>query len=636
MFGVDDYIEFVAEASDNLYSAENIYMLHLQRPADHRRVKLDNRTPSASAAVDQHLDVAQIGQPKRYSFATPSADPWFDTQMTVQASPRSWDFVFPVDGLRSGEGPAKLKLNGWGITQNADVENDHHLQVFINLEQVADLRFDGRALVDLDVSFDSALLTDGENLMTLRLPGVPGVPAAVMAFQKATVSYPRELSSRSAGLSFEAAGERILVGGTLPEDALVYRVTGADVMRVQSTAVSDQLFGSGFEAVTSSDAAMLAIPGHPNTSRYFLVDNDDLPTPRVVPGQAPVDLLTGAADYLVISHPLFIDGLTPLLDFHRSQGRTVHVVDVMDIHAQYSGGFAEGQGIQAFLRDAAATTGFSHVLLVGGDTYDYRGYLTNGSISFVPTLYASSSDLVQHMPADALLVDLNADGMPDRAIGRLPVRSAAELAEVVQKTLDYAARNYRNRALLAADELEPSRSYSTQSETLISNLGQNWVAQRAYLDQVPVAQARHLILGAINQGQSLVTFTGHSAYSVWTFKGLFAASDIDSLAPNRKPTVVAQWGCWNTYHVSPNYDTMGHRFMLAQDRGAAAVMGSSTFTNARSSEVFVSILSAKLAQPELTIGEAVLQAKQEMDPASSQDMILGWTILGDPAVRVAD
>ena len=46
----------------------------------------------------------------------------------------------------------------------------------------------------------------------------------------------------------------------------------------------------------------------------------------------------------------------------------------------------------------------------------------------------------------------------------------------------------------------------------------------------------------------------------------------------RPPSLVIQWGCWNTYHVAPEYDTLAHRLLLAGPQGAAAVVGSSTLT----------------------------------------------------------
>jgi len=92
----------------------------------------------------------------------------------------------------------------------------------------------------------------------------------------------------------------------------------------------------------------------------------------------------------------------------------------------------------------------------------------------------------------------------------------------------------------------------------------------AYVDEVGVSQARATAIAKINEGQSLTAFFGHSSTNQWAFNGLFTGNDAASLNNIGKPTVVTQWGCWNAYYVSPNEDSMGHRFMMEGDQGAVS------------------------------------------------------------------
>ena len=73
------------------------------------------------------------------------------------------------------------------------------------------------------------------------------------------------------------------------------------------------------------------------------------------------------------------------------------------------------------------------VLLVGGDSHDYHNYLGLASQSFIPTRYAQTDALVTYAPADGWYVDYNNDGKPQAALGRLPVRTVAELTQLVAK-----------------------------------------------------------------------------------------------------------------------------------------------------------------------------------------------------------
>ena len=129
---------------------------------------------------------------------------------------------------------------------------------------------------------------------------------------------------------------------------------------------------------------------------------------------------------------------------------------------------------------------------------------------------------------------------------------------------------------------------------------------------------------------------GHSGSTEWTFSGLFKATDATALTNYGRPTVVTQWGCWNNYYVSPRYSTLSHKLLLSGDRGAAAVLGASTLTTVYSDQALGELFMPRVVQPGMTIGKALQQAKDELAASRADllDVLLGWTILGDPALSV--
>ena len=177
----------------------------------------------------------------------------------------------------------------------------------------------------------------------------------------------------------------------------------------------------------------------------------DLYTLALWPTRVDADLKQ-PAQYLIISHPDFIDGLQPLIQARQAQGLTVNVVNVNDLYAQYSYGIFDPQAIKDYIAFAAQNLGTQYVLLVGGDTYDYRNYLGVNSISFIPSLYVETSKVVKFVPADPLYADLDGNNVPDLAIGRFPVRTTAELDLMVKKTLAYQAKNYGRTATFISDK----------------------------------------------------------------------------------------------------------------------------------------------------------------------------------------
>ena len=163
----------------------------------------------------------------------------------------------------------------------------------------------------------------------------------------------------------------------------------------------------------------------------------------------------------------------------------------------------------------------------------------------------------------------------------------------------------------------------------------NFQLRTAYVDDLGSKNARTVLTNEINQGTTLTAFFGHSSTNQWSFNGLLTGNDAASLTNVGRPTVVTQCGCWNAYYVSPNEDSMGHRFMMEGEQGAVAVMGATTLTNANSERVLARLVFARLANGE-RIGDAVTNAKQEYAQTNPNDLdvLLGWTLLGMPDLFV--
>ncbi len=135
---------------------------------------------------------------------------------------------------------------------------------------------------------------------------------------------------------------------------------------------------------------------------------------------------------------------------------------------------------------------------------------------------------------------------------------------------------------------------------------------------------------------ALASFVGHSGPDQWTYAGLFDTIDAANLTNQGKPSVVTQWGCWNTYYVDPTSDTLGHALMLSGENGSAAVLGATTLTLATSERSLGQALTPRLTQPGMTVGAAIQAAKTEIASQQSglQDVLLGWSLLGDPALVI--
>jgi hypothetical protein len=253
-------------------------------------------------------------------------------------------------------------------------------------------------------------------------------------------------------------------------------------------------------------------------------------------------------------------------------------------------------------------------------------------------MYARTDNIVSFAPVDAKYADVDDDNIPDLAIGRLPVRTTEELANVIAQTINYDNKTYHRTAVFGSDATDQRYQYSFADDIdmLVDKYLASWQVERAHIDELGLEGARQRIIDTINQGVAIAGYIGHSGPTEWSFQGLLNNLDVAQLNNVDRPTVITQWGCWNTYFVAPTEDSLGHTFMLNGDRGAASVVGASTLTEASAERDLADLLLARLIVPGTRIGDAILDAKRVFALSNPQqlDVILGWTQLGDPALIV--
>ncbi|MEO7795192.1 MAG: C25 family cysteine peptidase [Thermoanaerobaculia bacterium] len=625
-FGPGSYVEFVGKALDTLYTDTNVYTLRAERRGV--RVAVDATAPNpAASAVPHYVETARVERNLTYSFGSPNGDPWFERYLIAFSQPTSASFTVSVDHLAVGAASSALRLELWGVT-NWTQSPDHHLVATFNGVTVADDIFDGLIDHPIAARLPAGIVTEGANTLTLTQPADTGVAWDYIALESYAIDYPRTFVAQSDRLRFSAAGQRFQVGGFTSPNIVIYRVA--------SNGTATQVTGGVVTGAAGSFT--VSFPGSPAVSSYTLSAVSALAAPGIAVARELKALDSGAAQLLIISHPDFVSSLGALVTARVNEGFSVKVVDLRDVYARNSYGIRDPQAIRRYVAYAQANLGTRYVLLVGGDTYDYRGYASTGALSFVPSIYAATGPYVNFAPADPLIGDTNGDGVPDLPVGRFPVRTAAELESMIWKTLAYGSKPYGQTAVMAADSFDaPSAtSFAVISDGLAAKLSEDWSVTRAYIDQDGVVLAKSNLIAAINNGVALTTFIGHSGPTAWTFQGLMRSTDAGLLENSDAPTLVFQLGCWNSYYVSPTSEGLAQRFLLAGDRGAAVVLGATTLTETDSDRAFGPIALEALVQPGMTVGDAILGAKRALatEHPEMRDVLVGFTILGDPTVVV--
>jgi len=630
VFGEGSSIRFIAEQVNTLYSGTNVYTLGLDA-VNATAISVENTAMGRGSFAPSYLARATHAPQKNYSFLSPDAqDPWSASRLIgLPDKPASEIVTLTLDqyaaGGNTGSTNALLSVNLWG-SSNLGVD-DHHVQVSMNGKQVLSERFTGLSEQHFYATLDNIL--NGSNRVTVTLPGDTGYAFDVVAINQVEVRYPRSFVAIDGRLNFTSTFAKYHISG-VPLSAEYVVMSDRDGVVSMETNILSGRCGS---------SCAISFAGHGGVAEYYVSTLESLYEPTLVALPLEQNITQGQAKYLVISHPDFIGvpSLTNYMSEITAEMGSAKLVDVEAVYAQFGDHLFDPAAIKDYIAYAAENLGAETVLLIGGDVYDYRQFEVENAMSFIPSIYASTGNNINFAPVDAKYVDLNDDNVPDLSIGRLAVRTEAQLNSLMSKRASYLARDYHGKALMVADEYDDVLyyDYARDANDIAKAYLNAFDVSTAYVDELGVRQAGETTTNKINEGQSLTAFFGHSSTNQWTFTGLFNSTDAANLSNIGKPTVVTQWGCWNAYYVSPSEDSMGHRFMMEGDQGAVAVMGATTLTDADHERALARLVFARLANGE-RLGDAVLKAKQEyaLENPDDLDVLLGWTVLGMPELII--
>jgi hypothetical protein len=337
---------------------------------------------------------------------------------------------------------------------------------------------------------------------------------------------------------------------------------------------------------------------------------------------------TGGADYLLITTADLKASVEPLAQLRRNQGMTVHVIDVEDLYDEFSFGEHSPQAVRDFLAKAAAdwTLKPRYVVFAGDGSYDPKNYLGQGLNDLVPAKLIDTS--LTETASDDWLADFNNDGMADLAIGRLPVRTVADMNALVGKIVNYenTAPDPSRGALLVSDT-----GFEASSSALQSLLPAGMTVATVNRSSADDATIHSQIVAGINQGPRVTNYIGHGSNGVWTGASLLSSNDAPNLTNTNRLSVFTMMTCYNGFFQDAFNDSLSEALLKAPG-GAVAVWASTTLTQPAGQNVidqeFYRMLFA--SQPA-TLGDAARAAKAV---TSDADVRRSWTLFGDPAMRL--
>ena len=264
---------------------------------------------------------------------------------------------------------------------------------------------------------------------------------------------------------------------------------------------------------------------------------------------------------------------------------------------------------------------------------DPRNYLGQGNWDYVPTKLVETTYL--ETASDDWFADFSGDGLPQMALGRLPVRTVEEASTVVAKIVGYEqpqnAGAWTKQVLLVADE-NKGFDFEAASAAVRILLPRDMVVREIFRGQYSGDEpANEELLAGLDQGALLVNYLGHGSEEVWGVD-LLRSDECETLANGPHLPFVIAMTCLNGHFHDVYTESLAEAFLKAKQGGAVAVWASSGLTEPGGQAGLNQELIRLLFNGEsLTLGEAVRRAKAAVrDP----DIRRTWILFGDPATRL--
>jgi hypothetical protein len=268
---------------------------------------------------------------------------------------------------------------------------------------------------------------------------------------------------------------------------------------------------------------------------------------------------------------------------------------------------------------------------VGDASFDARNYLGLGDFDFVPTRLVDTKYLTT--ASDDWYVDFGNNGLPQMAIGRLPVRTAEEAEAVVSKIVGYERserRGWPGQVLMVADQNDGFDFEEASEEVGLMFPGEMTVWE-IFRGQSDSATAKNALLSSIDEGQLLVNYIGHGSVENWR-GDLLTSDDVSLMTNGNRLPVFILMTCLNGLFHDVYTESLGEALLKAGQGGAIAVWASSGMTEPEEQVVMNKELIRLLFNgASLTLGEAVKRAKRVI---RDQDIRKTWILFGDPTTRL--
>ncbi|WP_317900181.1 type IX secretion system sortase PorU [Aurantibacillus circumpalustris] len=396
------------------------------------------------------------------------------------------------------------------------------------------------------------------------------------------------------------------------------------------------------------------------------------------------------ANYIIVSHPLFVKEAERLGAFHQQKEGLSYVVATIDqIYNEFGSGKQDISAIRDFIRMIYSRTinltedqQLKYVLLMGDGSYDNKNRNVTSNSNLIPTYESKESlDPIRSVISDDFyaLMDPNeganaeedGNSSVDIGIGRFPCRTLAEVKAVIAKIENYYRKDpnylennsapetriavnesplgdWRTWLLFLGDD-EDWATHMKQSDNLVKtvkNITSDYNIDEINLDAYQrfstpggnrYPDAASDFLKRIDKGALIFNYTGHGGEVGLTAERMIDMEIINTLNNFNKLPLFITATCEFSRYDDPGRTSAGEACLLNPKGGAIALyttcrVAYSTFNELINTEVLKRLFTRLPNGKWPTLGDAIALTKAQL---TQKYYYANFHLLGDPALTLA-
>lgn len=420
----------------------------------------------------------------------------------------------------------------------------------------------------------------------------------------------------------------------------------------------------------NGNVAVFRLPS--DSLKHFIAFNPSsgLLTPlsgSIIPNQ---DLhATGPTDYIIVTHPDFLQAAQSLAEFHSQTFQyKVKVVTTGQLYNEFSSGAQDITAIKDYMRmlkKKAQIGGYDaprFLMLFGDASYDYKNKISNNSNrvptyesvnSLSPVLSFCSDDYYGFLDDNEGANPLSANDALDISIGRLPVNSVDEAYAAVTKIKNYVLNSERgswqNIITLSADDGDNNEHFK-DAEKLYNYINTNypvWNVDKIYIDayqQISTSAGQRTpdvntaIKNRMYNGTLIFNYLGHGGINGLAHERIMQIADFDTWENCCRLPLFVTATCEFSRFDDPEKKSAGEYLVLKSDGGAIGLVTTLRLVYAYANYILNSNFTYKIFEPSAnyfhTLGEAFRQGKNNAVGLSFGDVVntRKFALLGDPGI----